>query len=359
MANRNREFLTREFADGQRPEGRHFADMIDSGFNKIDDGLDIGEDSTLVLSRGLGLGDSAREEGGTLRFNGTVLQFHDGSDWVSVGAGGGGIFQDLGDGNVFYADGNVGIGDFGEGTVAPGGPLDVRLQPGESVRLGSAAVRAGASQDEDHVLLSHREANLSSDNDYSVRFSPGGEVRVNAPRTQPIGVFHNGNRPRLVVTGQDDGDGVVVINGQSTIDDNSQYRLQVQGAAFKSVGGGAWNELSDLRVKEDVRDLDVGLTELRRVRPTRFRFNGKAGTQAGEEAVGVIGQEIEQIFPEMVQRVKTRKDSDIQGDDLRIYNGSALTYVLVNAVKELADRVEVLEAALARMTEPKSPASAS
>src|SRR6516164_5328161 len=119
--------------------------------------------------------------------------------------------------------------------------------------------------------------------------------------------------------------------------------LQVVGDAFKNTGSGSWLIPSDARLKEDVRELEAGLAQLRRVRPVRFRYNGRAGTPAGQEGVGVLGQEIEKIFPEMIRQVPG--EPGLQ--DLRIYDGSALTFVLVNAVKEQAGKVEQLEQTLA------------
>jgi hypothetical protein len=61
----------------------------------------------------------------------------------------------------------------------------------------------------------------------------------------------------------------------------------------------------------------------------------------------VLGQEIEQVFPEMIRRAPGGLNGEPDTEDLRIYDGSALTFVLVNAVKELAAKVEQLEQALA------------
>jgi hypothetical protein len=63
----------------------------------------------------------------------------------------------------------------------------------------------------------------------------------------------------------------------------------------------------------------------------------------GQEGIGVLGQEIEEIFPEMIRKVRGGLDGEPGIEDLRIYDGSALTFVLVNAVKELAVKVEQLE----------------
>ena len=116
------------------------------------------------------------------------------------------------------------------------------------------------------------------------------------------------------------------------------------GEAFKTAGVGP----SDARVKEDVRDLEAGLAALRQVRPVRFRYNGRAGTSPGRPGVGVLAQEIEAVLPETVQRASVPDDPAL--NDLRVFDSSMLTYVLINAVKELAARVEHLEQALAAAT---------
>ena len=51
------------------------------------------------------------------------------------------------------------------------------------------------------------------------------------------------------------------------------------------------------------------------------------------------------MLPETITRDTVGLDSEL--DDLRVYDSNPLVYALVNAVKELAQRVEVLEARLA------------
>jgi hypothetical protein len=76
------------------------------------------------------------------------------------------------------------------------------------------------------------------------------------------------------------------------------------------------------------------LAALRRVRGVSWEW--KEGNPIGREGfdMGVIAQEVEQVFPELVQR-------DERG--LRSVNYPGLVAVLIEAVKELDERVRTLE----------------
>ncbi|MEM1205920.1 MAG: tail fiber domain-containing protein [Acidobacteriota bacterium] len=344
MTERNRDYLKQEFQDGERPSGNDFADLIDSYLCKIEDGVQVAADNTLVLTGGVGLGDSDRAEAGTLRLNGNAVQFHDGTDWVTLGSGGGGAFQAVGGGgDVAYGDGNVGIGPF---PAAPTFRLDVDLEQNtgtdQQVRFGNLVCSNGSGSLRNDGLVAHR--NHSDNTGYALRQRPSGEVRVNAPAGQRIRLETGGNSTRLAVSNT----GSVIVNGSSNLPGAGDAVLQVQGTAFKSTPGGQWATPSDARVKDDIQDLDAGLAELARVRPVSFRYNGRAGTEAGRRGVGIVGQEVEQIFPDAVTRVPTGPQDGLGGEDMLAYDGSALPYVLVKAVQELAAKVEHLEEALAQ-----------
>lgn len=347
MTERNRDYLKQEFKDGERPSGTDFADLIDSFVNKTNDGLALDTDGNLQLARGVRLGDSAATAAGTLRFHGGKVQFYSGSAWVDVASGASGVFQTVGGGSaVAYSSGNVGIGSpTTPFAVAPTYRLEVELGSntgeGERVRFGNAVCSNGSAAFGGYACFSHR--NRSSDTDYALRQSPNGEVHINAPGTQPLSLRQGGTNIRLAVSTA----GHVVIGAPTDLPGAGTALLQIAGEAFKMAGTSAWTIPSDARLKEDIRDLELGLQHLVQVRPVRFRYNGKAGTSSGSEGVGIIGQEMEKIFPDMVQHVKNPNPGELNDDDMLVYNASALTYVLVNAVKELAGKVQKLEAALA------------
>lgn len=346
--------LKSKFRNGARPSESDFAEVFDSLLHKAkddrlpadrqDDGVAIDSDGNIALSRGLKLSDSAGTTAGTLRFNSGQVQVNQGgNNWVNISAGGGGAFQPIGTaGAVAYSEGNVGIGTF---TDTPAYRLEVNLGPNtattEQVRFGNAVCSNGAAAFAGYAVFAHQTH--ASNTNYALRQGPNGNVHLNAARGQPVSIRQGGNQVRLGVSAA----GNVVVGGEADLAGAGAALLQVAGEAFKSTGSGSWLVASDARVKEDVRELDAGLAQLRQVRPVRFRYNGRAGTPAGIEGVGVLGQELEKIFPEMIRRSQGGVDSEPGLEDLRIYDGSALTFVLVNAVKELAGKVEQLEQALA------------
>jgi hypothetical protein len=347
MSNRND--LKSKFKDGDRPAGKDFADLIDSSLNKDSDGLNVDADKNLVLSRGLQLGNSAGTTAGTLRFNSGQVQVNKGgNDWASIASGGGGAFQPFGTtdsitGAVTYAGGNVGIGSF---SAAPTYRLEVNLGPNttttEQVRFGQVVCSNGAGDFDQHAVFSHRKH--ASNTNFALRQSPFGDVDINTPTNRPISIRQNGSNTRLAVSAA----GNVIIGASGDLPGNSGEVLQVNGLALKMGPSTGWNIFSDERLKEDVQDLDLGLAQLRKVRPVRFRYNGRAATPLGVEGVGVLGQEIEKIFPEMIRRAPGGVDGEPGLEELRIYDGSALTFVLVNAVKELAGKVDQLEQELVK-----------
>lgn len=279
------------------------------------------------------------------RFQAIVVEFNTLSQVVNQ-LNAGLVFLPIGAaGAVAYAGGNVGIGtDFSAAnppTYRLQVDLDANSAPTEQVRFGNAVCcNGGAGAFAGYAVFSHNSH--ASDSDYALRQGPNGNVDINAAAGQPVTIRQSGNTVRLGISP----DGNVIAGSGADLPLAGTALLQVAGDVF-SITGKFVGPPSDARLKEDVRDLEAGLAELRRVRPVRFRYNGRAGTSKGQEGIGVIGQELEKIFPEMIRRVPgVPGEPDIE--DIRIYDGSALTFVLVNAVKELAAKVEQLEQALAQ-----------
>ncbi len=126
------------------------------------------------------------------------------------------------------------------------------------------------------------------------------------------------------------------------------YLLEVDGTAGKP-GGGSWTNSSDLRLKKDIQPFTDGLSSLLRINPVTYHYNELSGYNTKPEYVGVIAQELNEVAPYMVS-VSNKKTDDGVDDYLQVDN-SAMTYMLINAVKEqqkviqeLKKRIEILEA---------------
>lgn len=137
--------------------------------------------------------------------------------------------------------------------------------------------------------------------------------------------------------------------------------IQVSVTGYKP-GGGAWSDTSDIRIKNILGEYARGLDEIAALRPVYYTFKGNDTKEPPEEGksvpypnsphasvveknkkfAGLIAQEVETIFPEMVSMA----DAYIGGEpvnDMRMLDTTPLIFALINAVKELKARVEQLE----------------
>ncbi len=118
--------------------------------------------------------------------------------------------------------------------------------------------------------------------------------------------------------------------------------LTVNSSTPSKIGAGSWAGFSDGRIKDVVGDYDHGLAEIIQINPKRFKYNDLSGYPDSEKEkinVGVIAQDIENILPECIVEIVQRGEIP----DMRVYDSTALTYALINAVKELNQKVEKLE----------------
>ena len=110
------------------------------------------------------------------------------------------------------------------------------------------------------------------------------------------------------------GSGIDVVNGGVT--------------ASQPMYAPAFNVTSDVRLKENIHDCLMGLPCILGLRPRHFHRKNSS-----HQEFGLIAQEVQEVLP-----------SAIRGDDkLLSINPMAVIAVLINAVKELAERVEHME----------------
>ena len=145
--------------------------------------------------------------------------------------------------------------------------------------------------------------------------------------------------------------------------------------AYK-VNAGSWLGYSDARIKNVGSEYTQGLDAILQLRPVSYTYRGNDtptedvnaivtegdiskptasaapypasmhynAANEGREFIGLVAQEMEAIFPDMV----TQGNGFIDGvavTDLRTVDPSNLIYALINAVKELSAKVTALEGA--------------
>lgn len=138
--------------------------------------------------------------------------------------------------------------------------------------------------------------------------------------------------------------------GIGTSTPSNQLTLSTDSAAKPTTN--TWTITSDQRIKTNVQPYAKGLAEICQVNPITYDYNGKGGIPAGPGGVSILAQELQPIFPECVgsYRAKLNEDDEAETDILN-YNGHAITFALINAVKELNAKVEALETQLQAVTE--------
>ena len=126
----------------------------------------------------------------------------------------------------------------------------------------------------------------------------------------------------------------LAVAGSTT---SSSYRLYVGGAIYATgdiVGS------SDRRLKKNINTIENGLAKVEKIRGVTYEWkdtedNDSDGNNITPERMGVIAQEIIDIVPEVVTH-------DKENDRYGVSYGH-LTGVLIEAIKELNDKVKELE----------------
>ncbi|WP_414580988.1 tail fiber domain-containing protein [Scytonema sp. PCC 10023] len=125
---------------------------------------------------------------------------------------------------------------------------------------------------------------------------------------------------------------------------NPDQTLSIDGNASKT-GGGTFAALSDARTKTNVMPYQRGLELIKQLSPVKFRYKPEfdaKGSDAGREYVGFVAQELQKVCPSMVLETQRHNESS----SLLMTDISELTFTLVNAIKDLSDKVSALEARL-------------
>ena len=125
---------------------------------------------------------------------------------------------------------------------------------------------------------------------------------------------------------------------------NPSFQLQLCLNSANKPSSSLWSTFSDERIKCNIRPYQKGLNEIIQVNTKIFDFNGKGGHPAETNKVGIIAQEMINIFPDTIGTFNAKLNEDDEEEtELLGYDGHEITFALINAVKELNDKITDLE----------------
>ena len=134
--------------------------------------------------------------------------------------------------------------------------------------------------------------------------------------------------------------GVDTVGYYSVFDDvNALTRLRIDGSGNCSNTTGTWAAISDAALKTDIADYTQGLASLLQLQPRTFHYT----FQPEDEHFGLVAQEVEPFFPEIVGEVEGGADGE--GETVKTVDPGMLIYACINAIKELKAELDALKAA--------------
>ena len=136
--------------------------------------------------------------------------------------------------------------------------------------------------------------------------------------------------------------GLIIRNGSNA----SSFIHKMNGSTFNTTG--TFGSFSDERFKENIVDAKSKLEEVKQLKVRNFNLIGEQ-----EKYLGFIAQEIEQVFPNIVdtQAERTHEEKDNDGNvttvttpETKLVKTTVLIPILTKALQEAITKIEELEA---------------
>ena len=207
---------------------------------------------------------------------------------------------------------------------------------------GAALVSTGAATQ--LALRSETDLLFSTVTTERARITSGGDLLVAKTNNTVSNVGH------VLLT-----DGSYYSTMAASIDSTTTLHAYSTGAGlyrfYVGMGGTVYatnatiTSISDQRLKENIRDLDAGLSEVMALKPRKFDWKPGKGKDKKNDR-GWIAQEFEQVFPDMVD---TWQDPAPEGEEPYKAVNADLIPVLVKAIQEQQALITDLRARVAAL----------
>lgn len=128
---------------------------------------------------------------------------------------------------------------------------------------------------------------------------------------------------------------------------DDQVALRVNGTAVKA-GGGQWLSIADSRLQEQVTPYTKGLSAILNINPVQYKHAKTIGLNTDQTFIGVVAQEMQAIEPATVTATQLQT-TEKTTEDVLTFDGTAVTYMLVNAVKEQQEMIAQQDAEITNL----------
>ena len=291
----------------------------------------------------------------------------------------------------------TGGGYFGIGTTSPSYKLDVNGTIASSVSSGFPELRLSDAVS-DFVISTNsggegviktegpsKNIRFFNDSGETMRISGGGNVGIGttspdtklhivdndcyitlednnsaSPTYYDSGIIFRENRCKIRYTNNPGFQGLIAAAGSSAytsrlylkesngylgIGTSPSYQLQLSLNSAAKPSSIYWTTTSDERVKTNIRQYEKSLEHVVQLNPKLYDYNGKAGFDPNSvDNIGFIAQDIVDIFPEAVKTYKAKlEETDEKETELYNIDFQAITFAMINSIKELNNKIEQLE----------------
>jgi hypothetical protein len=253
------------------------------------------------------------------------------------------------------SNGNVGIG-----TNLPTADLHLGSSTAK-LRVGPTYT-SGGDRDFIDILADATDTRITSINERFHIENKGGSLILNETSgnvgigtTNPVGklvVFGTGSSggPSLSVNPNSSSIAAIeVIVGANSTGQDALYVYSTSTAQFnafiRSNGNlenrnNSYGGISDIKLKENITNAKPKLNDLNKVRVVNFNFKNEETKQ-----LGVIAQELQEIFPGMVEETEDKdREGKLLGTTTKSVKYSVFVPMLIKAVQELKEQLDELKA---------------
>jgi hypothetical protein len=121
---------------------------------------------------------------------------------------------------------------------------------------------------------------------------------------------------------------------------NTVYRFYVTSGGTINATNTTISAISDIRLKENISDLEIGLDAIMALRPRKFDWKKESGN-SGKNVRGFIAQEFEEIFPDLIdESINPAPEGEEPYKQIR----QDLIPILVKAMQQQQAQIEELKA---------------